>query len=312
MAAPGDEKVPGAAGGGRLRAAHADREQAIEVLKAAFVQGRLTKDEFDVRVGQVLASRTYADLTRVTADIPAGVATVQPPRTPARAQARKPVDKIQVAAWGASASVVLTALGIVAAIAANAHGFFYLFALAFIVTTGLAYAFVAEVWEQKRSRGQLPQGPAPGPGGQVSRGTGSAAQAEQLPQIDHGPQHTAEVGPSRLSRSRLPGSRPPRQRHPRGRGYAIGSAGRRRLALPAQRLECPRGQITSLSSGGSVCMKPSRGHRHGRGLHFQHRVLSASSRGNRAMRGKGPDPTGRPARCQGAAHLQVLNYASRH
>jgi hypothetical protein len=30
------------------------------VLKAAFVQGRLTKDELDARVGQAFASRTYA------------------------------------------------------------------------------------------------------------------------------------------------------------------------------------------------------------------------------------------------------------
>ena len=45
---------------GRLRTSHADRDQAINVLKAAFVQGRLTKPEFDLRVGQVLASRTYA------------------------------------------------------------------------------------------------------------------------------------------------------------------------------------------------------------------------------------------------------------
>ena len=41
------------------------------VLKAAFVQDRLTKDEFDDRVGQALASRTYADLTALTADLPA-------------------------------------------------------------------------------------------------------------------------------------------------------------------------------------------------------------------------------------------------
>jgi Domain of unknown function (DUF1707) len=36
---------------GRLRASDADREQAISVLKAAFAQGRLTKGEFDARVG---------------------------------------------------------------------------------------------------------------------------------------------------------------------------------------------------------------------------------------------------------------------
>jgi hypothetical protein len=56
--------------GGRLRTSRADRERAIDLLKAAFVQGRLAKDEFDLRVGRVLASRTYADLGALTADIP--------------------------------------------------------------------------------------------------------------------------------------------------------------------------------------------------------------------------------------------------
>jgi len=39
-----------AAAGGhdRQRASHSDREQAIEVLKAAFVQDRLTMDELEV------------------------------------------------------------------------------------------------------------------------------------------------------------------------------------------------------------------------------------------------------------------------
>jgi hypothetical protein len=208
--------APGPGGRGRLRAAHADRERVIEVLKAAFVQGRLTKDEFDVRVGQVLTSRTYADLTSVTADIPAGMAMAPPPRPPAR----KPVDKIRATAWGASASVALAALGIVVSVAANAHGFFYVSSLVFILMTGLAYAFVTEAWKQ--SRGQLPDGPAPGAAGQVPGETGSAA---QLPQTDHGPRHAAEVAPSRLSRSRWPGSGPARPWHPRGRGCAISSAG---------------------------------------------------------------------------------------
>ena len=75
MTGPGDERTARPAGRGRLRASHADREQVIEVLKAAFVQDRLTKDEFDARVGQAFASRTYADLTALTADLPAGSAT---------------------------------------------------------------------------------------------------------------------------------------------------------------------------------------------------------------------------------------------
>ena len=56
---------------GRLRACHADREQVIGILQAAFAQGRLTPDELDARAGQAFAARTYADLTALTADIPA-------------------------------------------------------------------------------------------------------------------------------------------------------------------------------------------------------------------------------------------------
>jgi len=72
-----EDRTAGAAR--QLRTSRADREQAVDVLKASFVQGRLTKDELDVRVGQVFASRTYADLDGLTADIPAGVADPRPP-----------------------------------------------------------------------------------------------------------------------------------------------------------------------------------------------------------------------------------------
>jgi hypothetical protein len=92
MAGPGD-RAAGTGGHSRRRASHADREQVIETLKAAFVQGRLAKDEFDLRVGQVLASRTYADLAVLTADIPAGLTGAQLPRP-----AGKPADKNAVTA----------------------------------------------------------------------------------------------------------------------------------------------------------------------------------------------------------------------
>ena len=82
-AKPGDEMAAAAAGRGRLRASHADREHVLDVLKAAFVQGLLTKNEFDMRVGQTFASRTYAELAALTADIPAGLIGAQPLRKPA-------------------------------------------------------------------------------------------------------------------------------------------------------------------------------------------------------------------------------------
>ena len=54
--------------------AAADRERTIDVLKAAFGEGRLSKEEFDSRSGRVLAARTYADLAGIVADLPAGPA----------------------------------------------------------------------------------------------------------------------------------------------------------------------------------------------------------------------------------------------
>ena len=46
----------------------------MDVLKAAFGEGRLTKEEFDSRSARVLAARTYADLAALVADLPAGPA----------------------------------------------------------------------------------------------------------------------------------------------------------------------------------------------------------------------------------------------
>jgi hypothetical protein len=70
---------------GGLRASHADREQVIRALEAAFVQGRLTEDELGERAGQVYASRTYAELAEVTADLPAERTEARSPRDPWRA-----------------------------------------------------------------------------------------------------------------------------------------------------------------------------------------------------------------------------------
>jgi len=83
MAGQGDG-IPGAAAGrGGFRASHADRDRTIDLLKAAFVQGRLANDELEERLGQALAARTYADLAALTADLHPGLAGGQLERTPA-------------------------------------------------------------------------------------------------------------------------------------------------------------------------------------------------------------------------------------
>ena len=112
-------------GHGLLRASHADRERAVDVLKAAFAEGRLSQDEYTDRVGQAHASRTYADLGALVADLPVGPlgtlpletlplgtlppapppAAVPPASSPPPVQAaaskpRKPMSALEIAALG--------------------------------------------------------------------------------------------------------------------------------------------------------------------------------------------------------------------
>ena len=75
---------PAAAGRDLLRAGHAEREQAIESLKDAFVDGRLTMDEREARTGRTLAARTCAELAGLTDDIPPATGSAHPPAPVAR------------------------------------------------------------------------------------------------------------------------------------------------------------------------------------------------------------------------------------
>jgi len=150
------DQMPAAVGPGHLRVCHADREQVIGVLKAAFVQGRLGKDELNARVGQALAARTYADLATLTANLPAGLAAAEPPYQPARARAPRPV---RVAAWlmclGAvltladAATVLVTLPGVRSAAVQDVDfigGRWHIFMLTVIVPALVSAPIVAGVW----------------------------------------------------------------------------------------------------------------------------------------------------------------------
>lgn len=129
---PGEQMAAGAAGRGHLRASDAEREQVIDTLKTAFVHGWLTKDELGVRAGQVLVSRTYAELSAITAGIPAVLIEARLPPKPAQVRTRKPINK-KVVAWAAVVIIVPPALG--AAFLTYYGGFFVLFLFAFIGLT---------------------------------------------------------------------------------------------------------------------------------------------------------------------------------
>ena len=90
------------------RAADADRDRAIDVLKAGFAEGRLTKAEYDERTARAYASRTYGELGPLVADLPAGP-LVGPPRYPVVGYApRPPLNSTAVGALTCGLAVFLT------------------------------------------------------------------------------------------------------------------------------------------------------------------------------------------------------------
>jgi Domain of unknown function (DUF1707)/Domain of unknown function (DUF4190) len=66
-------------GYGHMRASDAERERAVDVLKAAFTEGRLSQDEYTDRVGEVQVSKTYGDLAELVHDVPIGPFGSLPP-----------------------------------------------------------------------------------------------------------------------------------------------------------------------------------------------------------------------------------------
>jgi Domain of unknown function (DUF1707) len=149
-----------AAGCGPMRASDVDREQVIGMLKVAFVQGRLTKDELDLRVSQAFTARTYAELALVTAGIPAGQTEAHPPREPAEARGWPPMNSSAKTAAGViiAATMMTVALWLVAWFAGSGA----LLAGA-VCATGVDLVILCatganllERRQQKRSGGALP------------------------------------------------------------------------------------------------------------------------------------------------------------
>ena len=147
MTRPGSEIV---ANGKPLPVTYADRERVIRTLKAALEQGRLTEDEHDERAARASVSRSRAELTALTADLPDGITALPP--TPRDVRIALGVI---IAAAGVLAAIVLTnpdnMLAFMAALGAIAT---------LIVVPVITVGLIIDVRHQKRSGGQLPPGPA--------------------------------------------------------------------------------------------------------------------------------------------------------
>ena len=128
----------------------------------------LAKDEFDLRVGQAFTSRTYAELAALTADFPAGLTAAQPPKlaqTQHKARVLRPGPVIAEATavyGGVWAYVILL----------SPHGgdnpttppLIGLGGYIWVIVLLICVARMVALRREKRSSGQLPRRPAPGPG----------------------------------------------------------------------------------------------------------------------------------------------------
>lgn len=166
----GNEKI--------MRASHADRDQAIDRLKAAFVQGRLTKDELVTRATQAFSARTYADLAALTADLPADL-PAEPaavPSQPVPARPRRPVHPgIKVGAGvtaliaAALILVVLIGVSVVPVVAFTFIAVVFGVAAAIVVSVPIVAVLKFEARRRNRSGGQLPPRQSPSTPGQATR-----------------------------------------------------------------------------------------------------------------------------------------------
>lgn len=105
----------------RMRAADSDRERIAEQLRVAHAEGRLDLAEYDERVQQAWAARTYGELDVLTGDLP-GIQAVPAVAVPApQDQDREPQGhhwhgrggRAAVRAWASASAINLVIWAIV-------------------------------------------------------------------------------------------------------------------------------------------------------------------------------------------------------
>ena len=67
-----------------LRASHDDRDRVVELLRVSAGDGRLTADELDERLELAMTARTYGELARLVADLPAAGSVASAPAARAK------------------------------------------------------------------------------------------------------------------------------------------------------------------------------------------------------------------------------------
>ncbi|MFO7253286.1 MAG: DUF1707 and DUF4870 domain-containing protein [Actinomycetes bacterium] len=93
----------------QLRVTDQDREQVVERIKTAFAEGRIDKDEMDLRLDRAMTARTHGELAPVAQDLyPQGYSRPTPAYAPPRAGEPDGLERV-----GAAVSHLLMLAGAV-------------------------------------------------------------------------------------------------------------------------------------------------------------------------------------------------------
>jgi hypothetical protein len=180
-------------------AARGERDRVVDALKTAFAQGRLTKNEFEVRVDQALA--IYAHLDALTADIPAAPPKPSLPegdasREPARQLHNKRAIQRGTAA-GTAASMTLTAALAIPKI--GVYGVILTVIVGVVMTVTLAGIQTLLWWALERNSGAQRSSAGPPDAGERALGYLTSADTDSRGQIIDEPGHTTEASLRRRS-----------------------------------------------------------------------------------------------------------------
>jgi hypothetical protein len=102
---------------GSMLTSTAERDRAVDALRAAFAEGRLTQEEFTERVAQVHASRTFDQLAELLCDLPPAYPPASHSPEPEQPLRRRPSP----AGLAMTALVVFAFAALVTAVALIVH-----------------------------------------------------------------------------------------------------------------------------------------------------------------------------------------------
>ncbi len=111
-----------------LRAADTDRQRIAGQLKAALDEGRLSLDEYDERVRDAYAAKTYGELLVLVADVPRAGMSATDLHAKQLAQAERDARKLPTALlvlWTIYGSIFVVNLVVWALVAATVAGDLY-------------------------------------------------------------------------------------------------------------------------------------------------------------------------------------------